>query len=162
RRAQVEKEHAEAAVRLAALQDELGKRVDELDRYQAALTGREQAHRTQAEQLATESRTLHEEQARFGQEQQAALEHMARRRSEFEALRREATALLEQVPEVELRVGTGLERLGQARDQLRAHLAEVYQYVQHCHDELERLRGRVQLDVERLEQQEQTLRRSQD
>src|SRR5207253_1623484 len=83
-------------------------------------------------------------------------------RAEFETMRREAAGLLEQLPEVELRVGAGLDRLTHARQQLRDHLAEVHQYVRQCQDELERLRGRVQLDVDKLQEHEQALRRGQD
>jgi chromosome segregation ATPase len=162
RRARAKDEHADDALRLAALQDELGRRASDLDQQIAALAGREQAQRTQAEQLAGESRTLHDEQARFRQEHQQALERLAQERAECEAMRREASELFEQLPEVELRVGAGLDRLAHARTQLGEHLAEVHQYVRQCQDELERLRGRVQVDVERLEEQEQALRRGQD
>ncbi len=161
-RARTQEDLAAAALELAALQDELGRRSADLDQRHAALGAREQAHRTQAEQLAGESQTLHEEQARFRQEQQQALERLGQERADFETMRREAAGLLEQLPEVELRVGAGLDRLGHARVQLRDHLAEVHQYVRQCQDELERLRARVQLDVDRLEEQEQALRQGQD
>ncbi len=155
-------EYADGAARLDALQEEWRRRSAELDQRQAALDGREQAHRTQGEQLAGLSRGLHEEQERFRQEQREALEYLGRQRDEYEAMRREAAGLLEQLPDLELRVGTGLDRLGQAREQLRDHLAEVHQYIRGCHDELEKLRGRVQADVDRLAEQEQALRRGQD
>jgi uncharacterized phage infection (PIP) family protein YhgE len=155
-------EHTESAQRLTALQDELTRRAADLDQRQAALAAREAAHRTQAEQLAAQSQSLHEEQAGFRHQQEQALEHLGRERAEFEAMRREAASLLEQLPEVELRVGTGLDRLAHARDQLQGHLTEVHQYVTQCHDELERLRARVQVDVDQLEQQEQALRQRHD
>jgi chromosome segregation ATPase len=161
-KARAEVENAEVAHKLGALQDELGRRAVTLDQHEAALSGKEQAHRTQAEQLAAQSLILHEEQARVRTEQQQALERLAQERREFETLRREAAGLLEHLPEIELRVSTGLDRLGHARGQLRDHLAEVHQYVHECQAELERLRGRVQVDVERLEQHEQTLRQGQD
>jgi chromosome segregation ATPase len=162
RRTQTEIAHAEAATRLVALEDALTQREAALQQHEAALAGQHQAHRTQAEQLATLTRSLHDEQARFRDEQQQALERSARERSEFETLRREAAGLLDHLPEVELRVGTGIDRLGHAREQLRDHLAEVHTFVQQCQDELERLRSRVQLDMDRLELQEQELRKSQD
>jgi hypothetical protein len=162
RQVQAHTEHVEAAQKLAALQDELGQRAVLLDQQEAALAGQQQAHRTQADQLAAQSLTLHLEQARFRAEQQHALERFAQERRDFETLRREAAGLLEQLPDVELRVSTDLDRLGQARTQLRDHLAEVHQYGNDCQAELERLRSRVQLDVDRLEQEEQALRQGQD
>ena len=157
-----EREQAEAKQRVDALQEELGRRAAELDQHQAVLTGREQSHRTQAEQLAGLSRTLHEEQASFREEQETALERLGRERAEFETMRREAAGLFDQLPDMELRVNAGLERLAQAREQLRDHLAQVHQYVRQCQDDLERLRSRIQADVEGLEQQEQALRLAQD
>ncbi len=122
----------------------------------------QETHRADAEQLSARLAALQEEQTRFRQEQQQVLERLGRERAECEALEREAAALFGQLPEAELRVGTGLDRLGHARDQLRDHLAEIHTFVQQCQEELERLRGRVAEDVDRLQEQEQSLRRSQD
>jgi chromosome segregation ATPase len=162
RQAHSQQENTDTAARLGALQVDLGQRSATLVKQEAALALQQEAHRTHAEQLAAEAHTLHEEQARLVQEQQQALDRLSRERAECEALRREAASLWDQLPEVELRVGTGLDRLSHAREQLRDHLAEVHQFVKQCQEELERLRGRVQLDVDRLGQEEQVLRQSQD
>jgi DNA repair exonuclease SbcCD ATPase subunit len=162
RHGQVHNEHSETAQRLASLQTELTQQKTALDQQEAVLTEQQRAHRTQADQLAIELRAFEQEATRFRQEHQQASDRLSRERAEFETLRREASELLEQLPDVELRVGTGLDRLSHAREQLRDHLAEVHQYVRQCQDELEQLRGRVQGDVDRLEQEEQVLRQRQD
>src|SRR5262249_6487998 len=66
------------------------------------------------------------------------------------------------VPDVELRVGTALERLTGAREQLREYLEEIHNYTRSCQEDLENLQGAVQADAERLDQQAQQLRRGQD
>jgi hypothetical protein len=55
-----------------------------------------------------------------------------------------------------------MDRLGNAREQLRNHLGEIHQYVRQCQDEMEQLRARLQGDLDKLQQQEQSLRQSQD
>ena len=55
-----------------------------------------------------------------------------------------------------------LDRLADARTQMREHLAEIHTYVRQCQDELELVRGRLQADLDRLHQQEQALQLSQD
>ena len=45
---------------------------------------------------------------------------------------------------------------------MRSHLDEIHQYVRACQDELEQLRGRLQGDLDQLQEREQTLRRGQD
>src|SRR5205823_3681705 len=71
-------------------------------------------------------------------------------------------ALQQQLPEVELRAGTALERLTHAREQLREHLEEVHNYARQCQEDLDRARAQVQAEAERLQQQELALRRHQD
>src|SRR5207247_2358241 len=95
-------------------------------------------------------------------EQQAALEKLAQARAELDWLRQEALAFIQQLPDAELRAGAAVDRLSNAREQLHNHLGEIHQYVRACQDELEQVRGRFQGDLDKLAEQEQTLRRSQD
>ncbi len=83
-------------------------------------------------------------------------------RAELEALRQEARELVHQLPDLEIRAGTALERLAAGRDQLREYLEEIHAYARQCQDDLEAVHKKVRADADRLGQQEQELRRLQD
>src|ERR1019366_801730 len=119
-------------------------------------------HQEQMNQLAVQRKTHAEERAQFHLEQQSSLDKLAHARAELDALRRDASAFIQQLPDAELRAGTAVDRLSHARAQLGNHLSEIHQYVRQCQDELEQLRGRLQADLDKLQEQEQTLRRTQD
>ncbi len=80
---------------------------------------------------------MHQEQASW---QQTHIQKQA----EMEALRQEAIGLARQLPEVELRAGTALERLSHARSQLREHLDGIHTYVQESRAELVGIRAQEQ------------------
>ncbi len=141
---------------------ELEQKAQSLQQRHVQVAGVEGAQQEQLNQVALERKALLEERAQFQLEQRAALEKFAQARTELEALRRDALATIEQLPDAELRAGTAVERLGNARAQLRNHLAEVHQYVRQCHDELAQLRTRLQADLDKLITQEESLRRNQD
>lgn len=162
RRAGFEQYEREARQQLDALRLDLDARGHALNQQQAELIGIEQRYQGQAEEIKQLRRDLAEERLRFQQEQQQALESLALARTDHEALRRDALELERQLPELELRAGTALERLGHAREQLRGHLAEIHQYVRQCQDDLEQWRSRLRADLDQLQEQEQSLRRGQD
>jgi hypothetical protein len=141
---------------------EVETRADALARQQGELAGAEEKVRGQAEQLTPLRQALAAERLQFQEEQQRALERQAQARADFEALQRDAQELLRQVPDLELRAGTALDRLGHARGQLRNHLGEIHQYVRGCQDELDQWRTRLRTDLEKLQETEQALRRKQD
>jgi len=154
---------------VAAQQQALDQRAAELDRTQAALTtraaelDREKAKLDEGNQaLAGESQELVERRAKLDSDRRAAEEAARKATADFEAGKREVLALQQQLPELELRAGTALERLTHGREQMREHLDEVHAYAGQCRDELEALRAQVQAEAERLQQQEQGLRRGQD
>jgi hypothetical protein len=148
---------------------QLEQRTHALEQRQAELTADGDALIREREQLAASMRQFEEEskefadqRARLDADRRAAEEAAQRSRAEFDAVRREAQALQQQLPELELRAGTALERLTHAREQLREHLDEVHTYAGQCRDELDAMRNLVQAEADRLQQQEQGLRRGQD
>jgi hypothetical protein len=143
-------------------QRELEKKADAVQRQHAEVAGFTEDHQEQMGHLALQRQTHAQERAQFQREQQAALDKLAQARTELEMLRRETTTFIQQLPDAELRAETAVERLSHARAQLAGHLGEIHQYVRQCQDELEQLRGRLQADLDKLQEQEQTLRRNQD
>src|SRR5207248_3977976 len=102
--------------------------------------------------------------ARWEAERRQATAEADNLRAELEAFRQqtaqEAAELQRLLPDLELRGQAVLERLTQAREQLRGHLAELHTYARQSHDELQALRTQVQDESERLRQQELTFQRA--
>ena len=148
----------------------------QLEARAAELAERSQQINSRAEVLQVETQDLEEEKLSLGSqrqalagerlawevERQAALEQERQTRAEFTAARQEALELVRQLPELELRAGAALERLGRAREHLREHLAEVHAYARQSRDDLETARKQVQGDVERVRQQELELQVARD
>jgi chromosome segregation ATPase len=112
--------------------------------------------------LADQSQEFVEQRARLDIDRRIVEEAAARARADLDTARRDALALQQQLPELELRAGTALERLTHAREQLREQLDEVHTYAGQCREELEAMRAGIQAEAERVRQQEQALRRGQD
>jgi chromosome segregation ATPase len=144
RAADLERTQAELATRAAELEGERAK-LDEANRA-----------------LAEECQEFVEQRTKLDADRRALDEAAKRAKADFEAGKREVQALQQQLPELELRAGTALERLTHGREQMREHLDEVHTYAGQCRDELDALRAQVQGEAERLQQQEQGLRRGQD
>ncbi len=160
--ARTEQEQLEASQRLDALRLALDDRAAKLDAQHAELSGFEQKYHDQLAYVAQQRRSLADERVQLQIAQQAALEKQALDRAEFDALRQEAQGFAQQTPDLELRVRASLERLSHAREQVRDHLGEIHQYVRSSQDDLEKLRGKLQAEVETQQQQELGLRRNQD
>lgn len=168
-REEVERRHQETQAQHVAWQQEQAAHLDTVQAHQHELGRREDHHREQYEQLrnlgreiAAERKALADERTGLRQEQEAWLEAQAQKQAEFNTLRQEAIGLARQLPDVELRAGTALERLTHAREQLRDHLAELHAYTQECRDDLETSQRRLQQEEIRVQEQEQALRRSQE
>ena len=159
---QLDRRDQELKQQIEAWQRELEQKTEALQKQHAEVAGFSDKHQEQMNHLAIQRKSHAEERAQFHLEQQTAVETLAQARAEFEAMRREAQALIQQLPDAELRAGTAMDRLSNAREQLRNHLNEIHQYVRQCQDELEQLRGRLQADLGKLEIQEQSLRKNQD
>jgi chromosome segregation ATPase len=134
---------------------ELGE-LEELQRRQVA----ELAERGRA--LAEQERALAEQQATNQELWRSQQEQLTAERQELETLRREGQELLLELPDIELRAGTSLDRLSHAREQLRDHLGELNAYVRQAQDDLEATRRRIQHDQAALDRKEQDLRRLHD
>lgn len=142
------------AANLFRLQEEHQKRQDDLHRQWSKL---QEAGRS----IGAARKALSQENERIKKEGQALAEAQVRQRADFEAMCQQTRELLQDLPDLELRAGTALERLTGAREQLKDHLGEVHTYARQCQEDLDGLRTQIQADAERLQQKEQTLRRLQ-
>ena len=142
------------AAELARLQEEHQKRQDDLHRQWSKL---QEAGRS----IGAARKALSQERDRIKVQVQELAEAMIHQRAEFEAMCRQAKELLHDLPDLELRAGTALERLTGAREQLKDHLGEVHAYARQCQEDLDGLRAQVQSEAERLHEKEQTLRKVQ-
>lgn len=100
---------------------------------------------------------LEEEMARWRAEQQQVLSATQKSQVELDACREEAAALQRQLPEMELQAKEAADRLAQAREQLREHLAEMHGYARQGHEDMQSLRNQIAGEADQVRQQEQTL-----
>jgi hypothetical protein len=162
RQKQLDQREAELQKQIDSWRSDLQEKVEALQKQHQAVAGIGDMHEDQLNLLAIERKVHADERAQFLLDQQAALEKLAQARAELETLRHDAQAFLHDLPDAELRAGAAVDRLSSAREALRNHLSEIHQYVRACQDELEQVRTRLQGDLDKLQEQEQTLRRSQD
>jgi hypothetical protein len=141
---------------------DLQQKAEALQKQHEAVAGVGTMHQEQIGLLEVERKLHADERAQFLAEQQAALEKLTQARTDLDTMRQEAQAFLRDLPDAEQRAGAAVDRLSNARAQLRSHLDEIHQYVRACQDELEQLRGRLQGDLDNLQEREQTLRHGQD
>jgi hypothetical protein len=162
RQKQLDEREAELQKQIDAWRSDLQEKVEALQKQHQAVAGIGEMHEDQLNLLAIERKVHADERAQFLLEQQAALEKLAQARADLETLRQDAQTFLHDLPDAESRAGAAVARLSNAREQLRSHLGEIHQYVRACQDELEQVRGRLQGDLDKLQEQEQAFRRSQD
>jgi chromosome segregation ATPase len=167
RKAELERERRLLEEKQQAHQRELEARLTELEHRRQELQQREEQLQRQTERLqafgrevASDRKALAEERALWDRDQAAAAEAAAGQRADWEAAQREALALREQLPELELRAQAVGERLGQAREQLREHLGELHTYARQSQEDLDALRAQIQLEAEQVRQQQQALHRA--
>jgi hypothetical protein len=169
RRTEMEQEKSQLEGQVAAQRQEVERWAGEIEKQRADLAARELTWANHADRvkaagraIAVERKALAEERTTSAAQRLQAIQAASQARTEYEQARRAAVELQQQLPELELRAGTALERLTHARELLRDHLAEVNTYTRQCQEDLEALRTQVQADAERVQQQEVPLRRSQD
>jgi chromosome segregation ATPase len=162
---------AEQRESLDRLHGDAASQRQQAEQQSAELARRDEELRQQREKLAQAELSALEQQKRF-EEAQAAWELRQREaddkatqaRREIDelkqALSRQAGDLFSQVPEMEARAQSALERTTQARDALRGQLTEMHAYAKQSQDDLEKVRNQVQAEIERLRQQETGLTRS--
>lgn len=157
----IEQDRQLAETRLNQARQELGERATELDAQARKLVDSEEKHKAEQQRideaqtsLGGQRQVLASERIAFEVERQKAQDEAARLRAEAEASRQEVVALGKQLPELEARAASALERLMQAREQLREHLSEIHGYVRQSRSDMEGVRRDFQSEVERVRQQE--------
>lgn len=162
RHAELERERQQAELRLATLAQEADARRAEIEAREQQLDALRQKMQLVGQAVAAERKALAAERARRGIEEEAIELAVAQRRAELEACRQEVLALQAQWPEQEQQGRAVVERLGQARDQLRESLAELHAYASQGRDDLDGLRHQVRTESEQVRQQEAALQRARD
>lgn len=167
----VESFQREAESRLVTAKAELEQRAVAIRDEMAAVTAREETLRRHVQRLKEAGQTLAAERKSFFEaktkheaEQKQTAADLDKLKLELDAFReetaREAEEVQKALPDLELRGSAVLERLAQAREQLRGHLGELHAYARQSHDDLLMLRTQVQAEGERLRQQDVALQRA--
>jgi hypothetical protein len=169
RRRALDAERQQADERLGAVRQEVGARGQELDALAQDLARREEAHRAEAERLAAEVAALKAGQEQLARDRLAwqveveeAKAAAERTRAEVAAARAEAEELSRRLPDLEARAAATADRLGDARERLRGHLAELHAYAREGREDLEAALAHARAESERLRQQELTLQAARD
>jgi hypothetical protein len=176
RRAEIERERLQAEERLAEGKNELDGRAAELEHRTAEvehlrteLLRREETLSRSVERLKAAGRAvgqgrkeLADERGRTEADKQRLFAALAQAHRDFEAARDEVIDLQRQLPELDAQAREAAERLSQAREQLRSHMAEVHAYTRHGREDLELIRAQVRAEAERVRQQEAALHHDRD
>jgi len=130
----------------------------------AILAQRDEKLRAAEQTIAEQKRQLEEAQTRFEREQIYAEERLSDARADVEelksALALRTDELLAAMPDLEQRAQGALERTAQARETMRAQLAELHSYTLKSQEDLEAVRGQVQQELTRVRDEEQALNRA--
>jgi chromosome segregation ATPase len=138
---------------LERLQDELARREHVLDQHLQKL-------RSSGRVVGTARKVLRQEQALLAQAQAKLALQDQQAQSELESARAQTVRLREQLPGLEQRARTAIDRLGQARAQLREHLAELHAYANQSQEDIEALRGQLQAEEAQLQEQRLALHKA--
>jgi hypothetical protein len=144
---------------------DLDARAAELQSLAQELQGREENCLRLAERikeagksLAMDRKERHAAKARWEDEHRRAAEDLVRTRGELNQFKAEvltqASAMQAALPELEMRGVAALDRLVQAREQLKNHVAELHDYARQSYDDLESLRTQVVSETDRLREQQ--------
>ena len=153
--------NAEIEAKWAAGQEELRARSATADERAAELARREETLQRHVEKLravgvavAAERKANFVARSQWAAEQSALVAESDALRAELENFRQrtaeDSEQFQQQLPELELRGEAVFVRLALAREQLRAHVAELHDYTQQCHRDLQTLRSQIQSDYERV------------
>lgn len=134
------------------------------DEEAAVLAGRDEKLRLAEQQAQEREQALAEARSQFDLEHAQAAQQLAAARAEIEELKEALSAktadLLGRMPDLEQRAQSALERTAQAREAMRAQLAELHAYAMRGQEDLQAIRGEVQAELGRLREQEQSLNRA--
>jgi chromosome segregation ATPase len=169
RRAELEDERRRAEEKYANARKEVEGQSAELGQLQTNLAQRQEQLQRHVERLKEAGRNigaarkeLSEEREQWTIARREVEAAAAQERAICETARRETAELLQQLPELELRAGAAGERLAQAREQLREHLAELHAYARQSQEDIETLRNQVHAEAEQVQQQRLELHRGRD
>ncbi len=150
-----------AEERLNLTRQEMAARAAELEEQARKIAADQEKSRAEQQRideangsLGGQRQVLAAERIAFEVERQKSQDEANRTRAELEASRKEIVDLGRQLPELEARASSALDRLTQAREHLREHLAEIHNYVRQSRGDLEVVRRDFQAEVERVRQQE--------
>lgn len=168
RSAELDRERQQYEAALLSNRKELDDRAAELDQLVTIIRQREDQMHAQfdrlkiaGQQLAAERKARAEARARWDDEQRRSAEELLNTRHELENFRAEvlsqAADVQKALPDLELRGTAALDRLAQAREQLRHHVGELHEYARQSQEDLETLRSQVVTETERLRNQQTAL-----
>jgi hypothetical protein len=157
----LEQDRQLAQSRLDLARQELGVRASELDEQARKLVEMEEKYKAEQQRidevqasLGGQRQVLASERIAFEVDRQKAQEEAQRLHTELEGSQKQIIELSRQLPELEARASSALDRLTQAREQLREHLSEIHGYIRQSRDDMELVRRDFQIEVERVRQQE--------
>ena len=169
RRAEVERERRELQERLAGSHRDLEARAAELDQGKAELDGRLVTLERRVESLKAVGRrcggkrkAFHVRRETWLVGQAASQAELERRSADLDSTAGEISALQQQLPELELRAQSAVDRLAESRSQLRDHLTELHDYARQSQEDIDALRSQVQTEAEQVRQQRLELQKARD
>jgi uncharacterized phage infection (PIP) family protein YhgE len=134
------------------------------DEEAAILAQRDEKLQAAEQTILDQRRQLEESLLHFEAEKVEAEERLGKAKAEIEELKDALSArtaeLLGQMPDLEDRAQAAIDRTAQARDAMRAQLAELHAYALKSQDDLESVRVQVQHELDRQREQEQSLNRA--
>ncbi len=129
----------------------------------------DELQRRQLEELHAKSLAVAEQERGLGEQQtknqdlwRQQQERIRQDRDDLDALRKLAHDLLLELPDLELRAGTAVDRLAHAREQLRDHLSELHAFVRQTQDDFAAAHARLRHEQADLAQKDGDFRRLHD
>jgi hypothetical protein len=126
-------------------------------------------HRQHLEELQSRSQALAEQERQLSEQQtknqnlwRDEQTRLRKDRDDIETLRRQAQALLLELPDLELRAGTAVDRLSHAREQLRDHLGEVHAFIRQTQDDFAAAHARLRHEEAEFARKDADFRRLHD
>jgi chromosome segregation ATPase len=150
RRADLEREHELAQQQLAQRVQELAARHQELEAWDQRLRQAHQQVEDAGQALAAERQALGAERDRTAADRQTLSAEAEQARAGLMGAHQEMLQVQRQFPEMEQRATEAIGRLGQVRERLREHMAELHGYARQGHESLETLRTHLQTQADEV------------
>lgn len=134
------------------------------DEEAAILAARDEKLHAAEATIRRQQHELADAKALYDAERMADEERLVAAKREIEqlkeALSERTHELLAQMPDLEQRAQGAMDRTAQAREAMRAQLAELHSYALRSQEDLQAVRSQIQDELQRLREQEQTLNRA--